>query len=82
LVNGPEMSRENQNRTFEPFSATESVGEGTGMGLNSAREIVIGKYDDHVRVDSRPGKTRFIVRLPLDLNKGTEDRLGDRKKFA
>jgi signal transduction histidine kinase len=61
------MPRENQNHTFEPFSATESVGEGTGMGLSSVRDIVIGKYGGHVRVDSRPGKTRFIVRLPLGL---------------
>ena len=34
--------------------------------MDIVRDLVIGQYDGHVRVDPRPGEARFIVRLPLD----------------
>jgi signal transduction histidine kinase len=63
---GPGVPKEIQNRIFEPFFTTKGVGEGTGLGLDIARRIVVGRHGGDIRVDSKPGETRFRVRLPLD----------------
>ncbi len=46
----------------------EGVGEGTRLGLDTARRSVTGRHV-YTRVGSRPGKTRFVDRLPVDLSK-------------
>jgi two-component system NtrC family sensor kinase len=54
-----------KNRIFEPFFTTKPVGEGTGLGLGIAREIV-RKHGGSIAVESHPGEgTVFSVRLPL-----------------
>jgi signal transduction histidine kinase len=62
---GPGIPAELQSRIFEPFFTTKDVGEGTGMGLDVAWRIVVQRHRGDLRVESRPGETRFIVRLPL-----------------
>jgi signal transduction histidine kinase len=52
-------------RIFTPFFTTRPVGEGAGLGLNLARRIVVDKHRGDLRVESRPGDTRFSVVLPL-----------------
>lgn len=49
---------------FEPFFTTKPQGSGTGLGLDIVHRIVTQKFDGQVEVESRPGETRFIVRLP------------------
>ncbi|MGC2798347.1 MAG: ATP-binding protein, partial [Mycobacterium sp.] len=51
---------------FEPFFTTKPVGEGTGLGLDLAWNIVVKKHRGDLRVESVPGNTRFIVLLPLE----------------
>ncbi|MGB7166762.1 MAG: ATP-binding protein, partial [Mycobacterium sp.] len=51
---------------FEPFFTTKPVGEGTGLGLDLAWNIVVKKHRGDLRVESVPGDTRFIVLLPLE----------------
>ncbi|GAB3905732.1 hypothetical protein GCM10027612_75810 [Microbispora bryophytorum subsp. camponoti] len=53
-------------RIFEPFFTTKPVGEGTGLGLDISYRIVVNKHHGDIRVDSRPGDTRFRVFLPVD----------------
>jgi signal transduction histidine kinase len=53
-----------QSRIFEPFFTTKDVGRGTGLGLDIVYRIVQGHNGD-IRVDSKPGRTRFSVRLPV-----------------
>jgi signal transduction histidine kinase len=50
-------------RVFEPFFTTKPVGEGTGLGLDLVRRVVMGHGGD-VTVQSAPGRTVFQVRLP------------------
>jgi signal transduction histidine kinase len=48
---------------FDPFFTTKDVGEGTGLGLNTAQTIV-RKLGGNIQVTSKPGDTRFQVWLP------------------
>jgi signal transduction histidine kinase len=52
-------------RIFDPFFTTKDVGEGTGLGLATARRIVVDRHDGSLTVESRPGRTTFRVRLGL-----------------
>ncbi|MBX6383427.1 MAG: cyclic nucleotide-binding domain-containing protein [Microbispora sp.] len=62
-------------RIFEPFFTTKPVGEGTGLGLDISYRIVVNKHHGDIRVDSRPGDTRFMVYLPVDQRTpGSDDR--------
>ncbi len=62
---GPGIPAEDINRIFTPFFTTKPFGEGTGLGLDLAWRIVVEKHHGDLRVQSKPGDTRFIVLLPL-----------------
>jgi len=62
--NGPGISPEIESHIFEPFFTTKAVGEGTGLGLDTVQRIV-KKHRGSIQVESTPGDTRFLVRLPL-----------------
>ena len=62
---GPGIADEIIDRIFTPFFTTKAFGEGTGLGLDLAWRIVVEKHQGNLRVESRPGDTRFIVLLPL-----------------
>jgi signal transduction histidine kinase len=61
---GPGIPPEVQPHIFEPFFTTKAVGEGTGLGLDTAQRIV-KKHRGNIQVNSKPGDTRFQVWLPL-----------------
>ena len=62
---GPGIPPELQGRIWEPFFTTKPVGEGSGLGLDIARRIVVHSHGGELTVESAPGDTRFVVRLPL-----------------
>lgn len=62
---GPGIPQELQARIWEPFFTTKALGEGTGLGLDIARRIVECRLGGRLRLDSKPGDTRFRVELPL-----------------
>jgi signal transduction histidine kinase len=62
---GPGIPPELMPRLFEPFFTTKEVGLGTGMGLDICYRI-IQQHHGAIDVQSQPGQTRFIVRLPVD----------------
>ncbi|NTU85915.1 MAG: histidine kinase [Chloroflexales bacterium] len=61
---GPGIPPEVVPRIFEPFFTTKGVGKGTGLGLDISYRIV-RQHNGTIEVQSQPGNTRFIVRLPL-----------------
>ncbi len=61
--NGSGIPAEITSKIFEPFFTTKGVGQGTGLGLDSVQRIV-WKHRGNISVESKPGDTRFIVRLP------------------
>jgi signal transduction histidine kinase len=62
---GPGIPAQIRQRIFEPFFTTKPVGQGTGLGLDISYRIVAGRHGGDITVESEPGNTRFIVRLPL-----------------
>jgi signal transduction histidine kinase len=61
---GPGIPPDVQRRIFEPFFTTKPVGSGTGLGLDTARRIVVDRHEGDLTLTSRPGETVFRVRLP------------------
>jgi signal transduction histidine kinase len=61
---GTGIAPEIRDRIFDPFFTTKQVGDGSGLGLDVVHRIVRGHQGD-VRFESRPGETKFQVRLPL-----------------
>jgi signal transduction histidine kinase len=64
IDNGPGIPTEIQPRIFDPFFTTKAVGKGTGLGLEIVKRI-INRHGGTIRVDSKPGETRFEIRLPI-----------------
>lgn len=64
--NGPGIPPEVQARMFEPFFTTKSVGTGTGLGLVISNRIVGNRHGGEIEFETRPGETRFKVRLPVN----------------
>jgi signal transduction histidine kinase len=64
--NGAGIPTEVQSRMFEPFFTTKGVGTGTGLGLIISNRIVGDRHGGEIEFESRPGETRFKVRLPIN----------------
>ena len=62
---GQGVPDEVRTRIFEPFFTTKSIGKGTGLGLDVAWRIVVGRHHGDIRIESVPGDTRFQVVLPV-----------------
>ncbi|WP_312858119.1 sensor histidine kinase [Pseudonocardia pini] len=62
---GKGMTPQVAERAFDAFYSTKDVGEGTGLGLDIARRVVVERHHGTITIDSRPGETSLHVRLPL-----------------
>jgi signal transduction histidine kinase len=63
---GPGIEPAVRERIFDPFFTTKDVGQGTGLGLDTARRIVTERHRGSIGVDSERGRTVFHVWLPVD----------------
>jgi signal transduction histidine kinase len=63
--NGRGIPPEIQARIFEPFFTTKGVGSGTGLGLIISNRIIADRHGGEIEFESKPGETRFKVRLPV-----------------
>jgi signal transduction histidine kinase len=63
--NGAGMTREIQDKIFEPFYTTKPTGEGTGLGLSMTYDIVVHGHGGELLVESeRDRGTTFTLVLP------------------
>jgi signal transduction histidine kinase len=62
---GPGIPAALKDRVFDPFFTTKGVGEGTGLGLDTARRIITERHRGSLSLESEPGHTLFRVWLPL-----------------
>ena len=67
---GPGVPTEIRSRVFEPFFTTKEIGKGTGLGLDIAWQIVVGRHGGEISLESEPGDTRFTVVLPVRPSNG------------
>jgi signal transduction histidine kinase len=63
---GPGIPAHVLERIFDPFFTTKSVGDGSGLGLDTARRIIEERHRGSLGVESEPGATTFRVRLPFE----------------
>ena len=52
-------------RAFEAFFTTKDVGNGTGLGLDIARRVVVERHGGTIEIDTSAGGTVLRIRLPL-----------------
>jgi signal transduction histidine kinase len=69
---GVGMPDEVKAHAFEPFFTTKEVGQGTGLGLDITRRIVVERHGGEIAIESQPGQTVIQVRLPLLLPAKTD----------
>jgi signal transduction histidine kinase len=62
---GPGIAPEHREHVFEPFFTTKPIGIGTGLGLDIVHRVVTGHYSGQISFTTEPGKTEFVVKLPL-----------------
>lgn len=60
---GPGIPAELQDTVFYPLVTSDP--EGTGLGLPAAQEL-ISRHGGLIEFDSRPGRTVFMVQIPLE----------------
>ncbi len=62
---GRGMTQEQQAKAFHAGFTTKPLGEGAGLGLSIAKEIIEEKHGGSIRFESEPGKgTTFHIRIP------------------
>ena len=65
---GPGIPNELQDSVFYPLVTGRP--DGTGLGLPAAQEL-LSRHGGLIEFESRPGRTVFIMRIPLDQSGGT-----------
>ncbi|MBD2463133.1 cyclic nucleotide-binding domain-containing protein [Oscillatoria sp. FACHB-1407] len=73
---GSGIPPEIQSRIFEPFFTTKPVGQGSGLGLETIRRIIENRHQGSILFESKPGRTSFMVCLPLNkpvIRSGSEE---------
>ena len=65
---GPGIPGDMQDSVFYPLVTSRP--EGTGLGLPAAQEL-LSRHGGLIEFDSRPGRTVFFVRVPLDQTEGS-----------
>lgn len=63
--NGDGIPEDVREKIFQPFFSTKPVGEGIGLGLSMACEIITNMHQGSLDVLTQPGEfTGFVIRLP------------------
>lgn len=69
--NGPGISKDIIKKIFDPFFSTKSQKNGTGLGLSICHGI-IKEHGGDITVNSRPGETEFVIKLPAHSSNSME----------
>ncbi len=63
---GPGIPSDVASKIFEPFFTTKPPGIGSGLGLHISHQVIV-RHGGRIDLESEPGRTCFIVTLPLTL---------------
>ena len=63
--NGPGIPKKVDDKIFQPFFTTKPTGQGTGLGLSMAYDIVTKAHSGEIKVETKEGEgAEFVIRLP------------------
>ena len=66
--NGPGIPNSIKDKIFQPFFTTKPTGQGTGLGLSLAYDIVTKAHDGTLEVESTEGVgSEFVICLPKEV---------------
>ena len=64
--NGNGIPQNIVDKIFQPFFTTKPTGQGTGLGLSLAYDIITKEHNGTIKVESKEGEgTTFKITLPL-----------------
>ena len=67
--NGNGIPQKIMDKIFQPFFTTKPTGQGTGLGLSLAYDIVTKGHNGELKVETKEGEgSEFIIQLPDRLN--------------
>lgn len=66
IDSGKGIPEEIADKIFDPFFTTKPIGQGTGLGLEVVHQIVRQQHNGQVYVESEPGRTQFMVCMPIN----------------
>jgi signal transduction histidine kinase len=74
--NGTGISPEVREKMFNPFFTTKPTGEGTGLGLSMAHDIIVKQHGGRIDVETEPGSfTELIITLPRESGTAVRQKL-------
>jgi signal transduction histidine kinase len=63
--NGNGIPQKNLDKIFQPFFTTKPTGQGTGLGLSLAYDIITKGHNGEMKVETQEGEgSKFIVIIP------------------
>ena len=63
--NGNGIPQKNLDKIFQPFFTTKPTGQGTGLGLSLAYDIITKGHSGEIKIETKEGEgTKFIVIIP------------------
>jgi signal transduction histidine kinase len=63
---GPGIPADRLHNVFDPFFTTKPAGQGAGLGLSVAHDIIANKHNGQLLVESTEGqRTQFTIKLPV-----------------
>jgi signal transduction histidine kinase len=63
--NGNGIPQKNLDKIFQPFFTTKPTGQGTGLGLSLAYDIVTKGHNGEIKIETKEGEgSKFIVIIP------------------
>ena len=67
--NGNGIPQKVLDKIFQPFFTTKPTGQGTGLGLSLAYDIITKGHGGELKVETKEGEgSEFIVQLPNNVN--------------
>ncbi|MEO8772375.1 MAG: ATP-binding protein, partial [Ferruginibacter sp.] len=64
--NGNGIPQNIVDKIFQPFFTTKPTGQGTGLGLSLAYDIITKEHNGTIKVESKEGeRTMFIITIPI-----------------
>jgi signal transduction histidine kinase len=63
--NGNGIPQKNLDKIFQPFFTTKPTGQGTGLGLSLAYDIITKGHGGELKVETKEGEgSEFVIQLP------------------